>query len=467
VKFKAWMLMTLLTITPFANGEGPTRVGNGDNGRDLEALTPVTDGPIYESRRIAIERMKKLNVEGMPYMGGLIPELKKSEMFMTDEDTRPLDSDGEWERSSDGQRVYARTFPVPYSPTRFFPRALELSEAQLVTLHVHEALHRALPTAINTDEDKVSLITLALTSPLATFDRVNKVVQGAIGDQRNTKMAARPSRSEASSRISLSTESSTRRRGAKINYDYFKFRGNTFGSPTRMSDGYPPYELEYHRLSFQTELFRPFKLFEFEWVPELQVQQLVANSYATSVLNSFDRRDLYLGPLSMALMLSHQEAGLTYGPSFRSTFRALDGEDYANRAEDRDVMTFGFFLNNINERRISESHVSYSLPSRSTWEGIKFGGIYSLDWKVQYQLGSVRLGGKIDLDYMNRDGDYDPFTLVQIGPSLSWQIGRYALNVEYTEVVNETESRDLIDLGDVAGHGAGRSQLSIGLSASL
>jgi hypothetical protein len=79
----------------------------------------------------------------------------------------------------------------------------------------------------------------------------------------------------------------------------------------------------------------------------------------------------------------------------------------------------------------------------------------------------LRLGGKIDLDYMNRDGDYDPFTLVQIGPSLSWQIGRYALNVEYTEVVNETESRDLIDLGDVAGHGAGRSQLSIGLSASL
>jgi hypothetical protein len=46
-------------------------------GRDLEALTPVTDGPIYESRRIAIERMKKLNVEGMPYMGGLIPGVKK------------------------------------------------------------------------------------------------------------------------------------------------------------------------------------------------------------------------------------------------------------------------------------------------------------------------------------------------------------------------------------------------------
>lgn len=53
-----------------------TKVGNGDDGADLEALTPITSGPIFEARQRAVETAKKLNVIGVPGLGLLIPELE-------------------------------------------------------------------------------------------------------------------------------------------------------------------------------------------------------------------------------------------------------------------------------------------------------------------------------------------------------------------------------------------------------
>ena len=66
-----------------------TKVGNGDDGADLEALTPVTEGPILAARTEALTRLKNLNVIGVAGLGMLMPELERSEMMMTAQDAHP------------------------------------------------------------------------------------------------------------------------------------------------------------------------------------------------------------------------------------------------------------------------------------------------------------------------------------------------------------------------------------------
>jgi len=65
-------------------------------------------------------------------------------------------------------KVYARTFPEPHAATRFFPAAAKLDSEQLQALHIHEALHRALPDSVREDEAVVSEITLAPSATAAT-----------------------------------------------------------------------------------------------------------------------------------------------------------------------------------------------------------------------------------------------------------------------------------------------------------
>lgn len=54
-----------MTIHTFAT-TSTTTVGNGDEGRDLENLTPIESGIVFETRFEAVKRMKALNVAGMP-----------------------------------------------------------------------------------------------------------------------------------------------------------------------------------------------------------------------------------------------------------------------------------------------------------------------------------------------------------------------------------------------------------------
>ncbi|RYZ73689.1 MAG: hypothetical protein EOP05_09850 [Proteobacteria bacterium] len=170
------MTASLATAVSLSGNATTTKVGNGDDGADLEALTTIKSGPIWDSRKKAVELLERLNVTGVVGLGILIPELKASEMLMVESDARPtVERAGSIEISEDSRQVYARTFAEPYAATRFFPAAAKLSTEQLVALHIHEALHRALPAEIREDENKVAHITLALTSPGASFDRVSSV----------------------------------------------------------------------------------------------------------------------------------------------------------------------------------------------------------------------------------------------------------------------------------------------------
>jgi hypothetical protein len=61
---------------------GPTRVGNGDDGGDLEAAVPVRSGILVETRLEAVNKLKALQVSGVEGLGLLIPEVEKAEMLL-------------------------------------------------------------------------------------------------------------------------------------------------------------------------------------------------------------------------------------------------------------------------------------------------------------------------------------------------------------------------------------------------
>src|SRR5262245_2740168 len=139
-----WSMM-LLFFAAATSAASTTKVGNGDDGTDLEGATPITRGIIFETRAMAVANLKALNIQGVAGLGQVIPELERSDLLMCKADVAAMSTEGSWESSEDSKQVYARTFPEPHAPTRFFPAALKLSRDQLIALHTHEALHRALP----------------------------------------------------------------------------------------------------------------------------------------------------------------------------------------------------------------------------------------------------------------------------------------------------------------------------------
>ncbi len=171
-------ILTLALLFSTLAFAGPTVVGNGDDGSDLENFKPITKGKIVDARDEAIKVVKRLNTSGVAHLGNLLPELEHSKLYMVDKNisTERLEELGAF-HSGAQKLVYARTIARPYAVTRFFPAALELDQNQLIALHIHEALHRALPESFREDEKVTSEITLAIVTPLATHDQVAAIVK--------------------------------------------------------------------------------------------------------------------------------------------------------------------------------------------------------------------------------------------------------------------------------------------------
>jgi len=166
---KLLLVGLLLAFTLGAPLLAGNKVGNGDDGGDLEGALPITDGPLAKSRKVALDKLKHLNVEGIHGLGKLIPEVERANLYLSQLDVPGDANDG---TTSPEGLVYARTMPEEHAPTRFFPIALKLDQEQLAALHIHEALHRSLPPSVREDEMLVRQLTLALTSPETTHDRV-------------------------------------------------------------------------------------------------------------------------------------------------------------------------------------------------------------------------------------------------------------------------------------------------------
>jgi hypothetical protein len=170
---KKLIIVIIFSTSIFA---GPTKVGNGDDGSDLEGFEQITSGKILKARSEAVALLKRLNIAGIAHLGSLIPEVENTKLYMTKRDisARKLDELGAF-HSGEQKFVYARTFARPYAATRFFPAAINLDQSQLIALHIHEGLHRSLPEEFREDEKVVSSITLSIVTPMASHDQVRAI----------------------------------------------------------------------------------------------------------------------------------------------------------------------------------------------------------------------------------------------------------------------------------------------------
>ncbi|MCB0407039.1 MAG: hypothetical protein KDD34_02480 [Bdellovibrionales bacterium] len=436
----AWLL--IFSISGFAS---TTKVGNGDDGSDLEGLREIKSGIIFSTRAEAIKRLRALNVQGIQGLGALIPELENTKLLMANSDVHPLDTEGEWETSQDQKKVFARTFAEPHAPTRFFPVALSLNREQLIALHTHEAMHRALPEAIRENEDKVAFLTLALTSPSATFDRVNRIVQNTLQPDDSFQKRYVSSSSQNSS-MSIKFDSEEKTRESVLNY------------------GIATYSNQYNVVSAQQigAEFSPLGVLK---IGEKAVEPRLKTRFF--LMHSSDYT--YVGPASFTLKSIFQNEKVQYGPLAQVHLRALESDFVRYEPIDRDIYTLGGFFERQGYDRYLKLDLTYTLPSTSEKSG-KFGAIWSADLSMGYHVKKFIFGLKTDFDHMVESRRKKSFSLLQVGPDLGWKNNWMSFGLSGGIVVNRRNyigAKDMTDLGDMVGHGMGDKYISFDMSFDI
>lgn len=429
----------ILVSACMASASG-TRVGNGDDGRDLEGLTPIESGIIFDSRAEAIRRLKALNVQGIQGLGALLPEIENSQMLLADRDVRPISNDGEWERSEDLSQVYARTFAEPHSPTRFFPAALKLSREQLIALHTHEALHRALPADIREDENKVSMLTLALTSPSANFDRVNRVVKSTIQNTSHNESAT----TSGASRLTYVPPPNRDVEKTKFDLQTLGFMLNTGN-----------YSVQ--KLAVEGS---PLGILDLKG-------QAVEPQLGVSGMAVYGGGSYLMGPVSLSGRASMLSENKKMGPMVQVNLKSLEEQGANLSVTNRDVYTLGFFYETQRPNSYVLTTTTYTLADSSVAGFGPYGAIWSADVILGKKWGRFNLGVKFDFDHMQKTRVRDSFSLIQAGPDLSWKKGSFSINMTAGAVLNRRSNRTLKDLGDLAGHGDGYAQASIGIGYEI
>lgn len=419
----------------------PTKVGNGDDGSDLEGFVPVTEGPFVASREEALKLLRTLHVEGVRGLGNLVPELKSSELYQAKETvnaTLPEDQ-GTFHSNMTGQ-VYARTFARPHAATRFFPPASKLSEDQLVALHVHEALHRALPESVREDESVVAKITLAITAPGATHDQVRETAE-ALVPEPNAPAAAKPTRPEPS----------------QVGYQIRQAVGPAGDS------AFPRIK----RLHSVYSYLYPFGGDETPFGMGLEASVVEEEGGVRS------------GPLGLsARMRLWSSRGFEVDWLGRVALNTLSAKELVNSAFGRDIYTIGLSIKkNFGPAYIENSLIynfggsSHRTIGRVEYE-YNYGGVVNPLVRFGYQVGQLRLGafGEIHLaDHFQLSGgnfryDTGRYRIIAAGPEVVWMPGDHlVVGCAGRFLVASNKDTDLSNLGDLMGIGVGQG----GLEASV
>lgn len=431
------------------------KVGNGDDGGDLEAHTPLSSGPIVEARAKALSLLQKLGTSGVRSLGGLVPEVERTELFLVtaDKQANPESDPGAFHSDLTG-RVYARTFAQPHAATRFFPIATELTQDQLVALHIHEGLHRSLPEHVRENEAKVSQITLAITAPGATRDQVQNVVEQVVPD---ATPLSRPS-DGYTAHYRLSEGGSEFRRISNLSYSYRTFlKGqDTSAYPIRsmhvlQSDLYP----------FGGEN-TPFGM---------GIEASMIDSPAAG---------LQAGPLGLSARLRIWErSGFDVGLWAVASLNMLSAEELNNSPYGRSIYTGGIFIRKRASAFYLENFLSYTLPGETKQTiGLvdyryEYGGVINAKIRAGLNFKVVDLGvfGEIHLaDYFRVSGgafmpfDKGAYRLVSVGPELTFRYAGLAGSVFGRAVVNATQGANFDYLGNLMGAGAAQGSVGMGVS---
>lgn len=455
--------------TPHAPTKAPTKVGNGDDGTDLEELKEIKDGKIFETRTLAAEKVKKLNLSAVPHLSLLLPEIEKTQLFIAKKDVvSKLESDSGKLHSSSSGLVYARTFPEAHASTRFFPIAMTLSEDQLVALHIHEALHRSLPHSVRENENVVSQITLAITSPGSSFDRVRTKVVSLIPEPQNTAPDTKVIVDDTEEYLDEIETSSSAPANSQMKVEADGKKKNQI-------------KLDYSFVSFQQSealawnSFESMHVFGVGFSPAPYSGNKFSLFLKTSVLESED--DSFAGVthvLGGYRVLSEPEQDLDIDLLLALTFSPLTDEEFSTSFIARNLTSFGVNI----DKRFSKVYTDFQIFLTSASDQTQkignisyehsFGTTFQFSAGSGVQLGNFRLGMQGHFRHMKpikvSGGAFSTETgelnILSVGPEIAWEVGVFRLQTSGQFIVKSKSDQSFDLLGDPLGAGSGKGQVA-------
>ena len=476
---KVFGVFILATLFTFPAQSGPTKVGNGDDGGDLEAGSRVTTGVLLETQREAAALLRGLQVQGIEGLGALIPETEKADLFLAEKDpsTKALTTAESQAELSEVAKaigaaepyVYARTFAEPHAPTRFFPKALLLDRKNLVALHIHEALHRALPPEIREDEKAVSRITLAITAEGASRDRVQEVVRKELSTAR----------AEAE-RVRSLAHAATVPYNASFVAVSSSPPGPELKSPSSFGYGFRSFILPDPEKSL-APLRGMHSLRSFLY-PFGRGSEAFGVGIEFSYLQS--QQEAYLGPVGLSgRMKLLTWRGFDVDASGAVRLHTVGSGELKDSPLGRDVAEVGLNLKRDEKWYMVENKLSITGGSKAEQKlgSIKYthdyGSIVEAGIAAALRLpmvenGGLEIGGSTQVllaeNTRVKGGAFEYETgrmrVVTAGPEVAWNQGGLRFWAHARFVIDSTKGASLDQLGDLMGHGVGQGSVATGLN---
>lgn len=455
VRSKNLILLGLLVLNHSLQAlAGPTHVGNGDDGADLEKAQPVKSGRLLETRDKALALIDRLAVGGITGLGSLRPELARSELFLV-EGSMPaaLESDQGAFHSSMLGLVYARTLARPYAETRFFKSSLALSDDQLTALHIHEALHRSLAPEIRENENIVAQMTLAITSPSATHDTVSEVARRWIPATEREEKRVIPEIAD------IDSESSPIKNPSVLDYSFYTFLPNSDVAS----------EFPINRMHILRSQLYPFGM----------SRSVVGIGIEASLI---DRpKGTNAGPLGLSahskIWSNRDFEVVVFG---QLSLNMLSSEELKNSPFGRDIQTVGLALEKTNSFFYVRNEISYTAPGevKRTIGNIEYtdtyGSVFSAVVRAGIPLWKFKLGGYADIflaDFYRMSGgafdtmDTGRFRIISGGPEVKFEMGSVFATLHGRVILNKNNDINFDYLGNllVSGVQDGNLGLTLGV----
>lgn len=454
------ILGILLAVPAWA---GPYVVGNGDDGTDLEGPKKLNEGPIVEARKEAIELLSRLNTAGIANLGTLVPEVATADLYMTQKDSHASLSADQGAFHSDMRGlVFARTFAQPHAATRFFPIAERLDRAQLVSLHIHEALHRALPASVRENEATVSSITLAITSPQANHDEISLTIAQLVPEEAKI-LNATGAGSTSGSANTMVADKYPIPEHARVNQpSVFGYTYTQFNTDPAHPQSYPINRMH----TLQSYLY-PFGS---DRVP-------LGVGIEASMLNS--DQGSQMGPLGLSARLRLWSGrGFDVAAFAQTSLNMLSADELKNSAFGRDLGTVGLSMRKDLKILFVENFLSYSFAGTSLRQigavsyRYNYGGVVGASSHVGVGISKLKLGGYAEVLLANDYGiaggafsqDFGRFRIVSGGPEVAWVDKDFSIGVKGKFLLDSTKDANFDFLGDLMGQGVAQGSLAGNLS---
>jgi hypothetical protein len=474
MKTELAVLIFALAFSHAAQASG-TKVGNGDDGADLDgAASPeggqeIVDGPIFDARKKAVALLRKLNTEGVAGLGTLIPEVEKAPLYLAKRDVQARITEDQGAFHSDMRGlVFARTFAEPHSPTRFFPVAEELDTNQLIALHIHEGLHRALPEKVREDESVVASITLAITSPGSNFDRVKQVASRVVPEDRSqvSRSAAGEGATEETGELSsVSASAST------LTEKYPLPKNASIRLPSTLAYTYTNFSSPQQTIGVPIESMHSVRTFLYPFGND---RVPLGFGIEGSLLKT--KQGSEMGPLGLSgRMRLWSSRGFDVGGWANASLNTLSSDELKNSLYGRDVWSAGLSARKDLTRAFFEGSIGLTAPSSvhqkigMTDYTYKFGSMVSTEIRAGTQLSHIRLGGFTELllsNYFKTESeayqfDSGRYRILSAGPEVGWVDQDFSVLLHGRYILNATRGASYQYLGDVLGRGASQGSLSL------